>query len=258
MHMRTYWMLTLTALTAAIVSAQEVPMDYGVASEIVRGMVSEDVGRSIVASTNLMANYRNIALEQELAQEAARRGLTERIDVRRTLEDQRRNTLILALRNEITRTATPPDDATLAAEFKKQQDKLVMPTAQKLDVYSISAGQTQVVERARALAESGADLTATLTNRGFVHVTGQIDEPWFTANQVAPAIWSDLLAMAPGDVEVFPDGGTLLLIRKLEDREARPMTLEEATPLLRNALMRDAQMTLWNNYVAEKASGLGF
>lgn len=243
---------------ASPVFGQGAPVDYGVASEVVRSMMSADVGRSILTSTNLMSNYRNFAMEQELAQEAARRGLTERIDVRRTIEDQRREVLITALRNEITRAAPAPADAAIKAEYNRQKDRLIMPAAQKLDVYSISATQTQVIEKARILLENDPGVAETLVKRGFVHLSGSLEEPWFTAAQVAPAIWGELAAMSAGDVEAFPDGNNVLLIRKYDNREARAMTFEEAEPGLRNALLRDAQMKLWNDYLEKKSRELGF
>lgn len=251
-------LVALTFFAAVHAHAQTIGLDYGVAAEVVQSMIPQDIGQSISTSTNLMANYRNFALEQELAQEAARRGLTERIDVRRRIEDQRRDTLIMALRNEVIRAAEVPNEAKLKAEFKKQAERLIVPAAQKLDVYSISATQTQAIEKARALLESDPGVSETLAKRGFTHISGQLPEPWFTAAQIAPAIWAELIAMGKDDVEVFPDGGNVLVIRKMDEREARPMTYEEAEAPLRQFLMRDSQNKLWNDYVAEKAKTLGF
>lgn len=240
------------------VQAQNNAMDFGVASEVVRNMMSAEVGQSISTSTNLMANYRNYALEQELAQEASRRGLTERIDVLRTLEDQRRDTLIMALRNDIVRTAEVPSEETIKKEYQKQKDRLVLPAAHKLDVFSVSAVQTQLIEKARALAANSSDIAEPLTKRGFIHVSAQLAEPWFTSNQVAGVIWDKISAMPKAGVDVFPDGDNVLLIRKIDSRTARVMTLEEAQGILRNALMRDRQEALWNEFVSKKSRELGF
>jgi hypothetical protein len=248
----------LLAMLAGTAMAQGPAIDYGVAAEVVRGMMSEQVGRSIVSSTNLMANYRNSALEQALAQEAARRGLTERIDVQRTIEDLRRETLILALRTDVMRAVETPTDDAVKKEYQKQKANLVLPAAQKLDVYTVSAVQTQLIEKALALATSGAEIAGPLTKRGFVHVSAQLAEPWFTSNQVAAAIWDRVTAMKNGESEVFPDGANVLLIRKLDARDARPMTLEEATPLVRDFLVRDRRNEAWNAFVAEMSRGLGF
>lgn len=243
---------------AAETRAQTINMDFGVATEVVRSMMSPDVGASISSSTNLMANYRNFALEQELAQEAARRGLSERIDVRRALEEQRRDILINALRNDVIRTVPPPAEATLRAEFRKQRDELIMPAAQKLDVFSISADQTQTIARAQAFAAESEEIAETLIDRGFVNVSGQLTEPWFAADQMTESIWEAVTAMERGQVEVFPDGANALLIRKLDERAARPMTYEEAEAPLRQFLMRDAQIKRWNEYVEEAGRKLGF
>ncbi len=245
-------------LTVSSAKAQQSVLDFGVASEVVRNMMSAEVGQSITTSTNLMANYRNYALEQELAQEAARRGLTERIDVLRSLEDQRRDTLIMALRNDIIRTAEAPSEDAIKKEYQKQKDRLILPPAQKLDVFSVSATQTQLIEKARALAANSTDIAEPLVKRGFIHVSAQLTEPWFTSNQVAGVVWEKVSAMPKGGVDVFPDGDNVLLIRKVDARAARAMTLEEATDVLRNALMRDRQLALWNEFIAKKSGELGF
>ena len=252
------WWMGVAVLVVSSARAQENAFDFGVASEVVRNMMSADVGQSIASSTNLMANYRNFALEQELAQEAARRGLSERIDVLRTLENSRRETLILALRNDIIRAAEVPGDEAIKKEYQKQKDRLMLPPAQKLDVFSVSAVQTQLIEKARALAASSPDIAEPLTKRGFIHVSAQLAEPWFTSNQVAGFIWEKVAAMEKGGVEVFPDGNNVLLVRKIDSRAARVMTPEEAQPLLRNALMRDRQAELWNEFITKKSRELGF
>jgi len=247
-------LIIITALTA---QSQNMPLDFGVASEVVRNMMSAQTGQNILSSTNLMANYRNFALEQEMAQEAARRGITERIDVQRTIEDMRREVLIRALRSEIIRAAKPPSEEAIGNEFKKLSDRLILPKALKLDVYSISATETQLFERAKALLSGTADVSEQLVKRGFVHVSGQLAEPWFDANQVAAAIWNELLTMPAGEAQIYPDGSNVLLIKKLEERESRPMTLDESRDIISNILMRDSQNELWNNFVVERAKSLG-
>jgi len=256
--MKLTWLCVGLFVTVSSARAQNSAVDFGVASEVVRNMMSAEVGQSISSSTNLMANYRNYALEQELAQEAARRGLTERIDVLRTLEDQRRDTLILALRNEIIRAAEAPSEEMIKKEYQKQKERLMLPPAQKLDVFSVSSVQTQLIEKARVLAANSADIAEPLTKRGFIHVSAQLAEPWFTSNQVTAVIWEKITAMPNGGVEVFPDGDNVLLIRKIDSRTSRVMTLEEAQGVLRSALMRNRQETLWNEFVSKKSRELGF
>jgi len=243
---------------ATLSQAQQSSIDFGVASEVVRNMMSAETSQNILASTNLMANYRNFALEQELAQEAARRGLSERIDVQRSLEDIRREVLIRALRVDITRLAEAPSEDQIKKEFEKLKEQLVMPQTLKLDVYSISAAQTQVVERAKEVLRSEADAVGLLTKRGFVHVTGQLAEPWFTSNQVSEFIWKSLLEMKAGEVDAFPDDNNILLIKKLDKREPRKMTLEEARNGLTRSLMAGRQDALWAEFVAKKSRELGF
>jgi PPIC-type PPIASE domain len=243
---------------ATMLQAQQSAIDFGVASEVVRNMMSAETSQNILASTNLMANYRNFALEQELAQEAARRGLTERIDVQRSLEDIRREVLIRALRVDITRQAETPSEEQIKSEFEKLKDQLVMPPTLKLDVYSISGSQTQAVEKAKLLLKSETNAVELLTKRGFVHVTGQLAEPWFSSNQVSEYIWKRLSEVKAGEIESFPDGNNILVIKKLDARESRKMTLDEARSGLTRRLMAGRQNALWDEFVTKKSRELGF
>ncbi|MBP7828391.1 MAG: hypothetical protein KA248_00590 [Kiritimatiellae bacterium] len=255
--MRTLFAAAVCAGLSLPVSAQPPAIDFGVAAELVRNMMSEQVGQNILASTNLMSNYRNYALEQEIAQEAARRGLTERIDVQRAIEETRRDILIQAVKNDVIRAARPPTDEKIARETEALSAQLVAPPALKLDVYSISGRQTQHLEWARAQLAAGEDVEARLAERGFVHVTAQNPDPWFTANRVAAPIWTRLTAMTNGEAEVFPDGNNYLLVRRLDARSARPMTAEESHDLVRARLLRESQEKLWSEFIEQKARALG-
>lgn len=250
--------LLVAALTAGPLLAQNATIDYGVATEVVRTMMSDQTGQSILASTNLMANYRNFALEQELAQEAARRGLGERIDVQRIIEEARRDILIRALRNDVIRKTAEPTEKEIAEAYKKYADRLVLPATLKLDVYTIAATETQLFERAQALLTGDAAAAADqLPKRGFVHVTAQVANPWFNASQVAPAIWKRLLETPVGEAGVFPDGVNVLLIRKDDARESRPMTLDESRETVAAQVKRERQEKMWLDFVAEKGRLIG-
>lgn len=248
--------LMLVAFCGAVAQAQTPNLDYGVASEVFRNAMTQQTSQNILNSTNLLANYRNYALEQELTQEAARRGLTERIDVIRSIEQARREILVRALRDDVIRSAKQPTAEAIEKEYKRLSAELIMPKTLRLDVYSIAATQTQLLEKAKTVLETQSGVSEQLTRRGFVHVTEQIEASWFTDKQVSPAIWTGLQAMRDGDVAAFPDGDSVLLIKRLEARDSRPMTLDEARGIVTSLIMRDSQNKIWEEYIAAKQRSL--
>lgn len=232
-------------------------LDYGIASEVARSAMIDDVGRSILGNTNLMSRYRSIALDEEMAREAVRRGLTERIFVQRLLEQSRRSILIQALRAEIDATAPAPTEKMIKKEYEAQSESLVAQAGLKLDVFSIASSDATTLGEAKLLLEEEENPAAELVKLGYVHVTAQLPEPWLTAGQVAAPVWTNLQAMADGEVGAFPDGDNTLLIRRLASREARTLTLEEAREFIRTKLLQETQNERWNAFYAEKAKAAG-
>ena len=86
-------------------------LDQAVASELVRGAVAGQTVNALAASPDLQRNYVISVVEQELAQEASRRGLAERLDVQRALMQARYQILLQALQQDVVRHVAQPTDA---------------------------------------------------------------------------------------------------------------------------------------------------
>jgi hypothetical protein len=118
-------LLCCCLMACASAGAQEQPrLDYGVVAEVVRTMTTERNGAEILSSTNLMENYRDLAVQQALAREAARRGLAEQMAVQRALEVARRNVLIAALRGEIAAQVPRPGREQAEGGLQREHQQL--------------------------------------------------------------------------------------------------------------------------------------
>ncbi len=250
--------LLFSLAVAGSASAQTAPVDLNLAAEVWRSTMSQDSLQSINTTTNLLASYKTLALQQELAQESARRGLTERVDVRRSLEEARRNVIIEALRNDVVKSAATPTEEEIGTAYERLSGQLVVPEALSLDVFSIAGTESGKVSDAVTLLTDSADAAAEkLVSEGFKHVTADIEEPWFNATQMTTNIWSALQDMGDGAVDSFPDGANVLVIRKISERDSRTMTLDESRDIVRNQLLRERQDRLWNIYQRETLQKLG-
>lgn len=241
----------------ANVNAQVGPMDFGVASEVVRSLTSERTAIEIQQSTNLLASYRDVAIQQELAQEAVRRGLTERVDVQRTLEQYRRQVLVQALRQDIERRVPQPTDEQLAAAFKERSAGLLLPPAYQMDAWMITPADTQSLALARSFASGKPVADETVAVLAAPRILTADENTWVNAGQMSSNVWSGLMAMQLSEVKLFPDGSNTMVVRRGPFRAQRPLTLDEARPLLIQELRARQAGEQWQAQLEKMAREIG-
>lgn len=255
MRLRTW--LTGALLTAGFAQAQMNNMDFGVASEVVRNLMNERTAMEIQQSTNLLTNYREVALQQELAQEAVRRGLTERVDVQRTLEQYRRNVLVQALRQDFERRATPPTEEQISASFKMQTTNLVLRPAYQMDAWLVTPSDTQSLALAKSFATKKPVADETVAKIPAPRLVKADQDVWLTSGQMSSNVWAGLMGMQLGEVQLFPDSTNTMVVRRGAFRAERALTLEEAKPALTAELTARAAAATWQAHLEQLAKDLG-
>ena len=253
------WMAAaVVALAAGAASAQIQSLDFGVASEVVRGMMTPRNALEIQQSTNLLSNYRDLALQQELAQEAFRRGLAERIDVQRRFEAARREILIRALQEDVVRgLPTPPEDEVKKA-YEARAKELILSPAYQLDVWMVANTDTATLAKARAFAtgKAVADETVSVLSNNQVQV--QSDDRWFDSTTMASNVWAGLQDMQQNEVRTFPEGtNATIVVRRGTFRGQRQLTLDEARSVIVNELATRKANEAWNEFIQKKRKTLG-
>ena len=252
------WM-AVGLLASGPARAQMENIDFGVASEVVRNMMSAKTGEEIMGSTNLLGAYKNYALEQELAQEAARRGLQERIDVQRTREEARRSVMIRALRNDIIRSIPPPAEDKVKSTYEAEAAKgrWAMPAGFKLDVFGLPGSEAGQLATAKKLATGEAVEDKALEALKLQQLSSQASGGFLSSNQVAGPIWGELMEMKLNEVRVFPDGTNYLVVRRGAYAGPRELTLEQASDVVKGMLLREKHDAAWDDYIRKKAKSLG-
>ena len=249
------WMLAALAVATANAQTNSNPVDFWAATEVVMSQIGPSTMQQIQSSPALQQQYKNVLLEQHLAQEAVKRGLTERLDVQRALNVARRSVLVQALRDDLLRGVPAPTDADIAAAFPKGKEKWVLPEAYQLDVYRIAASDTPAHEAARRLANGGPVTDEALGK--LVNAQAQVTREsggWVSESQMIPAIWTALAEMKMDEVRLFPDGAQTLVIRRGDFRKARSLDLKEASPYVARDILRERSDRLWSNYIDQARS----
>lgn len=251
--------LVLCGLLPGLTSlAQTTNLDYWATTEVVVGMVNAGTAADVLNNPNLLAQYQNVLLEQDLAQQAAQRGLAERLDVQRMLQVSRRRVLVQALREDIARTLPPVSDADAQAAYKQDLARWVKPAAFKLDVFSINPDDAAAMASAQQLvtgvAVSDDDLKKLVSARQTVSQQGN---QWLSTNQVTAAIWKSLSEMSLNEVRIFPDGAQTLVIRRGPYSGDKQLTFEEARPFVSRELAAERAAAAWRDYLAKRRKALG-
>ncbi len=241
------------AMWSASVRAETNAIDFWAATEVVMGQMGPATLEQLGQSPELMQQYKDVLLQQHLAQEAARRGLTERLDVQRALSVARRNVLVTALRDELIRQIPPPTEAEIKTVYQKGRERWLLPEAYRLDVFSFVSNDNTARDAAMKLAHGRPVADADLAQ--LVNVQTQMlmrTGVWLTTNNIPnQSIWKGLALMKENEVRLFPDGPGTLVVRRGPRREQKLLTIQEATPLIRSELMRERAERVWSNYLAE-------
>ena len=240
----------IPAIFAATTAAARTPVvDQAVALELMRGAAGQLAAGALQTNPDFARLYSTSVLEQELVQEAARRGLTERLDVHRALTMARYQILIQALQADVVRGLPTPTDAEIKRQYDRNRAEYTLPEAVKADVYVLDSTAPNVTEVSRAAIAAQAIDPAQLQRTRYQQVADAA-QVWVARTVFPKDHWTDIRQMNPGQVRLFhmPDGNLLLL--KYEDyRAERPATLEEATDDIRQQILNERQQKAWQEFL---------
>lgn len=251
------WGVAMSAVLGA--AAQQGPhvLDQAVASELLRGAVAGQTVNALAASPDLQRNYLASVIEQELAQEAARRGLPERLDVQRALMQARYQILLQALQQDVVRHAAQPSDAEIQALFKKEKDRWVMPEAYKLDIFAADVANTNAVGALKSAAGTAAPDTASLLATGARQLVSSAGAVWVAEKDIVPEVWKALALLKTNESRTFGVQSAVWLVRRVDYRKAGPMTFEQARDPIRTELLQKNQRAEWEEFLATRRKALG-
>lgn len=244
---------------AVAASAQQAGhfLDQAVATELLRGAVAGQAVNALAQSADMQRSYVTGVIEQELAQEAARRGLTERVDVQQAMTKARHQILLQALQQDIGRHAAQPTDAEIQASFKKEKDRWVMPEAFKLDIFAADSSNSVAVAALKAAAGMAAPDAAALKKAGARQLVSGAGEAWVTEREIVPEVWKALPSLRVGEGRTFGVQSAVWLVRHVDSRKAGPMTFEQAREQVRGALLQANQRAEWESFVDKRRKALG-
>ena len=234
MNFRHFLILPAAAL-GITASAQNHVLDQTVATELIRGATSNLAIGALQSDPEFARLYSSSVLEQELAQEAARRGLAERLDVQRALSMARFQVLLQALQADISRHIAQPTDADIKAYFDKNKATMNLKEAVKADVYLLDGTATNAIEIARASVASQTISPDELQKTRFKQIA-LAEQVWVARDVFPEDVWKEIRLLPKGKVRFYKVENNFLLLKYEDYRAERPATLEEVQEDIRTQL----------------------
>jgi len=256
--MRLISFVLLAALAASpAVFAQNHNLDQAVLTELVRGATSPMAVNALQSNPDFQRRYTTGVLEQELAQEASRRGLAERLDVQQALANARMQILIQALQADVSRKLPRPTDAEVEREFRANPETHRLVEAVKADLFVLDGTQPEALAMARQAVADQVILPDELQKVRFQQVALAEQGVWVARDVFPEEIWTALRQIPEGRVRFFRVEDNILLLKYFEHREARAATLDEVRDSIRQELGQRRFQEAWQVFLQDKSKGLG-
>jgi len=259
MRIKHIHLLILAGLSMGMGLRAQHVLDQTVATELLRGSTKNLAIGALQQDESFLRQYSASVLEQELAQEAGRRGLPERMDVRRALQVNRTRILVEALKADVVRDVTPPTAEEVEAMYEQASEQLRIAEALRVDLYVLDAedpAANDFVSAAVDENEINGEKISEITGRQLA--SAENGGGWVARNSFPEGVWNELEAGKDGQVFSFPLEGNILLIKRHEYRDERQATMEEARDQLRVAMMQKRQQAKWVEFLQESHRKIGF
>jgi len=196
-----YCSLFLIFMTNA--HSQQILWDKAVISEIMRDYSIMRANDAMKNNQDLLLNYQQLLIEQEISQEAVRRGLAERIEVIHQLQAARRAILINAMKDDISRQVPMPDMTAMQLYYHKNINKYTLPEAFKLDVFELNDTNTELLRLAEKMISAKYLEKGLLIKTGAKSISKGDENKWFTEKEINKDVYNALKEMKDGEIRMF-------------------------------------------------------
>jgi len=241
-------------LTFGTGSLSAADFDRGVAAEAVRGTSINNAMGTMTDNQQLRLEYQRILTEQAIAVEAARLGLTERLDVQHALQAARREVLVSSMRHEVTKNILLPGLTAVTAAYSNNLARWIVPETVLVDIVQISTNDDRTVAAAASVITNKQDNTDRPMPEG---VSMIIAGRWLRAVDFPADVWNTISGMSKCDTELCQAGDSYLLISLHARRHIRTNSFAAARSTIEIEMLRAEEEKVWQSYINRVRKQLG-
>ena len=250
-------LLCILLAPALSLQAQNHDLDLAVASELLRDATNPMAVNALQTNPDFLRRYTTGVLEQELAQEAARRGLTERLDVQQAMANARMRILIQALQQDVARKLPKATDAQIKQRFDANPENYRLLEAVQADLFLLDGSDPQAIQVARSSVAARDINPEELQSTRFQHIALAAQDTWVPKTSFPEEVWNGITELNEGQVRFYRVEDNILLVRFHAHREESAATLEDVHELIRQEINNERMQTAWNAFLDRKRADLG-
>ncbi|KPA13532.1 secreted protein [Candidatus Magnetomorum sp. HK-1] len=251
----------LFLLTFLIVSyAAAIPplWDREVISEIMRDNSVARANDAMKNNQDLYLNYQHLLIEQHVAQEAVRRGLTERLDVSHQLQTARRTVLINAMKEDILRQLPAPDMTEMQLYYQNHLAAYTLPDAFKLEVFELDTSNNKLMILAESMKTAKQLDRQKLLQAGAKQVMAESSTKWLSEKQIHKQIYLAVHDMKDHETRLVKLNSGLYFVIRLAYREKFVRPFEKVYSEILMEFKKQGAEKEWQNYLQKIKKQLGF
>jgi len=243
-----YWSLFLLIfLTNA--HSQQILWDKAVISEIMREYSIMRANDAMKNNQDLLLNYQQLLIEQEISQEAVRSGLTERIDVIHQLQAARRAILVNAMKDDISRQVPMPDMTAMQLYYHKKINKYTLSEAFKLDIFELDNTNTELLRLAEKMITTKFLEKGLLIKTGAKSISKGDENKWFTEKEINKDVYKALKEMKDGETRMFKLRSNTFVFHRIAYRNKTTIPFENVQSDIIMEIKKQKTEDAWEKYI---------
>ena len=232
--------------------------DREVITEVMRDNSLKRANDAMKNNQDLYLNYQHLLIEQHVAQEAVRRGLSERLDVSHQLQTARRSILINAMKEDILRQLPIPDMTEMQLYYHNHLAHYTVHDAFKLDVFELDISNNKLMILAESMKTAKQLDRQKLLLAGAKQVMAESSTKWFTEKQIHKQIYMALHDMKDHDIRLIKLNSGLYFVFRAAYREKFVRPFENVYSEILMEVKKQRAEKEWQNYLQQIKKQLGF
>ena len=229
--------------------SQQIKWDKAVISEIMREYSIMRANDAMKNNQDLFLNYQKLLIEQEVVQEAVRRGLAERIDVIHQLQTARREILINAMKDDISRQIPMPDMTAMQLYYQKNLNRYTLTEAFKLEVFELDYTNTELLHLAEKINNTKILEKDLLIKSGAKYISKGHENKWFTEKEINKDIYNALKEMKDGEARMFKLKSNAFIFHRIAYRKKTTIPFENVQRDILSEIRKQQTEDAWKKYL---------
>jgi len=232
--------------------------DQAVIAEIMRENAITGAHDAMNNNQDLYLNYEYLLIEQEIAQEAVRRGLCERLDVIHQLQSARRAILVKAMKADFSRNISSPPMVDMQQYYHKNLKQYAVPEAFKLQIFELDTSNNQLMTLVEQMNTAHQFDFQQLLQAGAKSVKSESKTNWFTKKQLHSKIYQALQKMKNHDIQPIRLNTRFFLVQRMSYRKQGVSPFKNVVHDILVKMKKQKADMMWQNYLQDVKKRLGY